>query len=750
MKSTGLKELWLLGLLGVSTANPVISGLTSDKPGSSNNALTCNDPPVTLSLSDPPYNNYFYSDCNVAAQAVVTSPLPSSNLSIISPRLIVAWPAGDSGVCAFFEPQNGANGSLAIELVNSTVGEPLAPLYHRESGSKNPSVGVKGVLHFNSSATLTVPILGSIRAIRDFTEGGSILRPEFQDSIQFNSLPGRGASLQRTWLDNVTFTALNFTPMSGCDGVTVDNGKLKFDAGKYEFSAELNYPQLTQLNSSEVLNSSSQGLIQQQSDNTKALTFLSYSEKLLAGAWRFLTYFGRDSMIAALLLDPVLSYGPGGSMEAVIGAVLERVNRDDGSVCHEEVIGDYATWTNMQENKTSTAMSCDYKMVDTEFFLPVLMQRYFVDNKVGRNRCPAFLNTSAGSINPANKNLTWRQLATTNAERVLRLANPFVQMQIKDNLIHLKKDQPVGNWRDSTYGLGAGRIPFDVNTSLMPAALRSVAALARAGVYTHELDWGRLADEYAQVWEDKTLQFFEIQISQETAVQRVAEYAKTIDFAGPNQADSIDRDVNFYALALDSPNMNHNFLPKVQVMHTDDCFRHFLLNTTNQSQLTSFINQTASNIRRTFPAGLMTDAGMIVANPAFGDEPVHARNFTNGAYHGTVIWSWPLSMMAKGLEKQLDRCVEKSGSEAVPEFCHDTFVHDNLKKAYNVLWDSIEANTKQLGNEVWSWTYRDGKFNPTPLGILPAPPGSGGQTESNIRQLWSLTFLAVRRNEAFK
>ena len=24
---------------------------------------------------------------------------------------------------------------------------------------------------------------------------------------------------------------------------------------------------------------------------------------------------------------------------------------------------DYATWTNMQENITSTAMSCDYKMV---------------------------------------------------------------------------------------------------------------------------------------------------------------------------------------------------------------------------------------------------------------------------------------------------------------------------------------------------------------------------------------------------
>lgn len=108
----------------------------------------------------------------------------------------------------------------------------------------------------------------------------------------------------------------------------------------------------------------------------------------------------------------------------------------------------------------------------------------------------------------------------------MRLAHPFVHMQVKDNLVHLKKDEPVGEWRDSTYGwsltsarmscqltatgLGAGRIPFDVNTALMPAALRSIAALARAGVYTHRQNWRKQADHYAKVWEDQTLQFFEV------------------------------------------------------------------------------------------------------------------------------------------------------------------------------------------------------------------------------------------------
>jgi hypothetical protein len=304
-------------------------------------APSCPSQPATLHLPDPPYDNFFYSDCNVAAQVVITSPLPNSNLTLIGPRLIVAWPAGNSGVCAYFAPQNGINGTLGIEVVNSTVGSPLAPTYDSlASNSSHPSVGVTGVIRFNSSAVLTVPLLGSIRTIRDFVEGPSILQPEIQDAIQLISTPGGGVSLQRLWLDNVTTTHFNFTPASDCSSpVEIADRTLKFGVGDYIFSADFNYPQLTQLQPSQVLNAISSDLIQQDPDQTTALSFLSYSNKLLAGAWRFLTYFGRDSMISALLLEPVLSLGQNGAMEAVIGAVLERLNRTDGSVCHEEVIG---------------------------------------------------------------------------------------------------------------------------------------------------------------------------------------------------------------------------------------------------------------------------------------------------------------------------------------------------------------------------------------------------------------------------
>ena len=269
----------------------------------------------------------------------MTTPQPDSNLSLISPRLIVAWPAGNSGVCALFAPQNGRNGSLGIELVNATAGQALLPVYIANNGTGYPSVGVTGIVRLNSSATLTVPLLGSIRTIRDFTEGPSLLIPEIQDAIKFQATDEGGAVMSRLWLDNVTTTYFGFIPVNNRSAATVDNRTIKFSAGDYAFYADYNYPQLSQLNASAVLNPMSQGLIVQQSSQATSLSFLSYTDRLLAGAWRFLTYFGRDSMIAALLLNPVLSRGPNSAMEAVIGAVLERINRTDGSVCHEETIG---------------------------------------------------------------------------------------------------------------------------------------------------------------------------------------------------------------------------------------------------------------------------------------------------------------------------------------------------------------------------------------------------------------------------
>jgi hypothetical protein len=730
--------------LSISCTNGLL--LPPEKPNSSSSGSVCAQGGTELQLSDPPYDNYFYSDCNTDAQVVITSPLQDSNLTIIGPRLIVAWPAGNSGACAFFQPQNGVNGSLGISLISSTVGTNLSSVYIPSSESQYPSVGVKGSLRFNSSAVLAVSILGSVRTIRDFTEGPSLLRPEIQDAIVLRSTENGGASISRLWLDNVTTTTLSFESLSN-GSIKVDGSNIAFEAGDYTFAAHFNYPQLEQLTPQEVFNPSSRGLTTQMPDQATSLAFLSYTEKLLAGAWRFLTYFGRDSMISALLLQPVLSQGNGSAIEAVIGAVLERINRTDGSACHEETIGDYATYLNLKKNISSTDAGFDYKMIDTDFFLPVLMQRYFLENEIGMSRSEGLLSTAAGRADSRNKNLTYGDLTLINAEKIMKLAAPFTAQgnQTLDNLIHLKEGEIVGQWRDSTYGIGGGRIPYDVNTALVPAALRAIAALSRfkPSFYAGHDDWAVLADEYAQVWEDETLHLFQVVLPAEEARNRLQRFTSTSDFYnGPDHADTIDNDVTYYGVALEG----NNDIANVDVVHTDDCFRLFLLNTTNDDQLTPFLNQSALNVLRPFPAGLMTSVGVVVANPALAKEDVLRTNFTNSAYHGTVIWSWQLAMIARGLEYQLDRCKH----EMAPAFCTDSVVYGNVKLAYNELWDILERNEQYLAQEVWSWIYAGNDFHFTPLGSLPPPPGVSGGTESNIRQLWSLTFLAVKRNEAFR
>jgi hypothetical protein len=107
---------------------PANATATATAPAlSTSTSASCPAIVSNLHLSSPPYENYFYSDCNGASQVVVTSPQPDSNLTIIGPRLLIAWPAGNSGVVSFFQPTNGVNGTLSIALMNSTEGSPLGP-----------------------------------------------------------------------------------------------------------------------------------------------------------------------------------------------------------------------------------------------------------------------------------------------------------------------------------------------------------------------------------------------------------------------------------------------------------------------------------------------------------------------------------------------------------------------------------------------------------------------------------------------
>lgn len=558
---------------------------------------------------------------------------------------------------------------------------------------------------------LDLAIIGSIRTIRDYVEGNS-LNPTIQNALQVQRLADGAIQLSRTWLDNVTETFLVF--QSNNDGLaTINNGKVHFEKGVYLFSAWHNYPELEQLSPPETLNPQSQELIVKSPDETKSLAFFSFTSKVVAGGWRFLTYFGRDSLISLLLLWPVLSEGDGGVVEAILSAAIERINASDGSVCHEEVIGDYATYLNDQVIP-STDPQCDYKMVDTGFFLPIAMNEYFVKSQTGEGRRDLFLAQNASFL-PPNRGLTFADLILVTLEKIMNITAPFEKSPTVANLVHLKDGQSVGQWRDSNTGLGGGRIPYDVNTALVPAALRAIASLTAGGLFPSHPEWSQTASKRALFWEENTLHFFEVEVSVDEAQDLVKTYIARSNFPGHVNITELTSPTRFYGLALEA-----NDHPIVRVMNTDDCFRLYLLNSTNQAQLSAFLSQTAHNILRPFPIGLSTSVGLLVANPAYARGSVNINDFKTNSYHGLVVWSWQLSMMAAGLERQLDRC---NDGDYRPDFCSNTALHSRIVQAYNHLWDIIEQNRDHLSSEVWSWIYRDGDYVYTPLGAIPGPDG---------------------------
>jgi hypothetical protein len=620
-------------------------------PAAEPSPSSCPKAPARLNLLDGPHDNYFYSDCHASSHVIVTSPRVGDDLDFIKPRLLVAWPSGDSGVLALFEPGSGQAGTLAVKVEKgSDSAEALASIYESNADA-NPRVGVSGAISFNDSAILSVPVLGSIRSIREVTEGGNTDQI-FQNNFGFAENSDGSASINRTWLDGVTTTTLKFTPLNGAEKVTINRGSawtLSFGSGSYRFETSFNYPQLSQLSPQQVLTETASGLIAEDPDLTTALAFLSYNNKLLAGTWRFLTYFGRDSMISMLLMQSILSKE---AIEAVIGAVIERINRNDGTVCHEEVLGDYASYLNLREGVKSSKPRCDYKMIDTDFMLPIAMQRYFVDTQPGQQSANGFFAKTATFLEE-NSGQSYASLAQITAEKIMRIAAPFAQNQTKANLIHLRDGEGVGEWRDSGNGLGGGRTPYDVNAALVPAGLRAIAALSRASFFPDHADWKDTADRYAQIWEDETLRFFEVVVPQAEAKSRVQSYVSSAGLSVPANIDSITGDIKFYGLAVDGSINSGN---AIAVMNTDDSFRHFFLNTTNQTQLSAFLEQTADHILAPFPVGLSTDVGLVVANPAYANDAGYANGFSQRDYHGTVIWSFQLAMMGAGLSKQLGRC----------------------------------------------------------------------------------------------
>jgi hypothetical protein len=173
-------------------------------------------------------------------------------------------------------------------------------------------------------------------------------------------------------------------------------------------------------------------------------------------------------------------------------------------------------------------------------------------------------------------------------------------------------------------------------------------------------------------------------------------------------------DLVLNAIALDA-----QYQP-VPVVHSDGGFVLLL-----QDPPAAELERLVDTMLRPFPAGLLTDAGLLVANPVFADA-TRQRQLGRTAYHGTVTWSWQQALLTAGLDRQIAR-------RDLP-----AAIRERLSAARQRLWSVIEKTRELRASELWSWRFTDGRYQAVPFG-----QSSGDADESNAAQLWSTVYLAI-------
>jgi hypothetical protein len=647
------------------------------------------EPRLAFDVNEGPNLNSFLREGPVAAHLLLRAGL--------DPRIVVAFPAGNSGVGLWF--------SRTSQPVSWALRGRPQPLISRDArGRRLYGVTVEAVATGAADLGLKQAVLSSVRVLRDYQALGT-----------FPAQVAAGAMLQDstvTWardrLDGAAGYRLSIQVTHGAlhaDHVTAGsdgNIALKITA----LSGEV---PLTPLWGAHLLNERAQP----DAAARNVLTFLSYREKFLAGSWRFDTYFGRDTLMSVRLLMPVLAPE---AVDAGLGAVLTRLS-PQGEVAHEEDIGEFAVLDHLRDTgEKSDAPTFNYNMIDGSFMLAPVAAAWLLDDERGRTRAAAFLRRMDGRR--ASPKTLGADLVG-NFKFVLRAAAGFAHDPRAPNLIALKPGFDAGQWRDSNDGLGGGRFPYDVNAVFVPAALDAAGRFFASGLLDSYLDSADRelfshATAMAGTWRVQAGPLFAVSVPGATARRNITDYAASLRTADVAALRSVDDSAVFFpALSLTADGK------PVAVIHSDLGFE-LLFGRPEPTALAAGV----ASLMRPFPAGLLTPVGVVVANPVYA--PAIQEKLTRNAYHGTVVWSWQQAVLAAGLRRQLER-------QDLPPA-----LQEPLRAAEIELWHAIGKAHSMRNSELWSWTFAQGGFEIAPFGA-----NTSDADESNAAQLWSTVYLAI-------
>jgi hypothetical protein len=505
----------------------------------------------------------------------------------------------------------------------------------------------------------------------------------------------------------------------------------------------------------------------------KGLELLSSEEKLMASSPNYATYFGRDMMMSALMMEPILKPEID---EFVINSVLKKLTTG-GEVSHEEGLGGQAIRENVnrynliiesyfasgQKDKSKLREAKDvlerlnettenYFMVDDDFQLPVLLGRYLSNPNMSDDQKKAFLLGKIDDQNPKTRlNAIIKNLLFVDKKTRDYISDPSVKNLVSFNM---REDGSwhSGSWRDSGAGYANGRYAMDINTIWVPHALEAIDIIF-SKLKSFNISFNSLSDQLPELenselenyyhnpdvlknailtWLD-VKNYFKVELDRKEAIRRIKEKLSWLSKDEKSYWRKIMKDVEvnekieFYAIALDE-----NGKP-IPVMHSDIATLFFLDDLTGdilRGKISSEeVIKMLDNFVLPFPLGLFVDGvGTVVSNDMYASKTVW-ENFNNDLYHSPrTIWGREVNLLIIGITKQILAAYDETGQ--LRDTGLTTYVEE-LKEIQNTILEAVEESGLK-NNELWSYEIQDGNINPVRYG-----------TSSDI-QLWNLTNMSAQ------
>src|SRR2546425_154861 len=375
----------------------------------------------------------------------------------------------------------------------------------------------------------------------------------------------------------------------------------------------------------------------------RGFELLSSRQKLMAGLPTYATYFGRDMLMTALLMEPVWADT---MPEFVMGAALAKL-APSGEVSHEEALGGQAIRENAAEFlktgdstllRNLQATRENYWMVDDDFQLTVVAGHYFANASVPNARKRAFVRR-------------WDAALRKNLAYVARQADPYAREPVARNLVSFKRDADgychPGSWRDSRVGYAGGCFAFDVNVVWVPAALRAIVAIDSALRAMGEPGIDSAADiaRAADTWRD-TGRHFMVALAPAEVELRVR--AKLASLPEPERAhwDAVLARTGFPADTLRFPAVSLDSAGQpIPVMSTDPGM-WLLLERQDAAREGALLRP----FLLPYPVGLFIDGvGLAVANDTYASPEVWDM-FARDLYHSPrVVWGREVNVLLAAL-----------------------------------------------------------------------------------------------------